>query len=286
MPLERTRRHPPQAYATDSVAATLAVARETHGGSRARPHAGGHANPAPAAGPAAHPRGHANPAPAAGPAAHPRGHANPAPTAGPAAHPGGHANPAPTAGPTAHPGGRANPTPTARAAARSGGRASPVPMARAGTHPGGRAHPVPTAPWGAQRGVTLIELLVVVALLAVLAALAFPNLERLTASITRETQREHILNQFAGLGATAMLHGRDYVVIGSDPDETEDAQAALVGRTRYELDVPDGWSVLVEEPILARANGVCLGGQLTLLHAELEAIHVELEAPFCRVDAS
>ncbi|MDE0420340.1 MAG: hypothetical protein OXK76_05540 [Gammaproteobacteria bacterium] len=126
----------------------------------------------------------------------------------------------------------------------------------------------------------------VVALLAVLAALAFPNLERLTASITRETQREHILNQFAGLGATAMLHGRDYVVIGSDPDETEDAQAALVGRTRYELDVPDGWSVLVEEPILARANGVCLGGQVTLLHAELEAIHVELEAPFCRVDAS
>ena len=58
------------------------------------------------------------------------------------------------------------------------------------------------------------------------------------------------------------------------------------GRTRYPLDVPDGWELVVEEPILVRASGVCLGGSLTLLHEELDPVHVELLPPFCRVDAS
>lgn len=134
-------------------------------------------------------------------------------------------------------------------------------------------------------GITLIELLVVLALLAVLAAVVLPNFERMTASAARDTEREHILNQFAGIGMAAMLNGRDYVVLGTDrPDD--DAEAVLVGRTRYPLDVPDGWEVVAEEPIRVRASGVCLGGSVTLLHEELEPIHVRLLAPFCRVDAS
>ena len=137
-----------------------------------------------------------------------------------------------------------------------------------------------------RQGITLIELLVVLALMAVLAAVVLPNFERMTASTARETQREHILNQFAGIGMAAMLDGRDYVVLGTDSLDDADAEAALVGRTRYPLDVPDGWDVVVEEPILVRANGVCLGGSLTLLHEELDPVHVELVAPFCRVDAS
>ncbi|MCY4119577.1 MAG: prepilin-type N-terminal cleavage/methylation domain-containing protein, partial [Acidobacteria bacterium] len=139
---------------------------------------------------------------------------------------------------------------------------------------------------GAQRGVTLVELLVVVTLLAVLAAVALPNLERLTASMTRDTQLEHIKNQIATLGATAMLDGRDYIVLGTDPEAATDLAAHLVGRTPYPLDVPDGWVVVIEEPILVRASGVCLGGRVTLTHEELEPVHVDLEAPFCRVDAS
>ena len=115
--------------------------------------------------------------------------------------------------------------------------------------------------------------------------MALPNLERLTASVTRDTQREHILNQFAELGATAMLDGLDYVVVGTDAPDDE-ATDAIVGRTRYPLDVPEGWEVLLDEPILARANGVCLGGVVTLLHEEAEPLYVELTAPFCRVDAS
>ena len=124
----------------------------------------------------------------------------------------------------------------------------------------------------------------VLALLAVLAALALPNLERLTASVTRDTEREHILNQFAELGAAAMLDGLDYVVVGTDAPDAA-ASEALVGRTRYPLDVPAGWEVVVDAPILARANGVCLGGSATLFHDDLQPHRVDLTAPFCRVDA-
>ena len=143
--------------------------------------------------------------------------------------------------------------------------------------------PATRAPRGREAGLTLIELLVVLALLVAIAALVLPNFERLTESVTRNTQREHILNQFAGIGVEAMLNGRDYVVVGTDPVEEAGADA-LLGRTRYPLDVPQGWEVLIEEPILVRASGVCLGGHVTLLYEKLDPIHVELNAPHCRVD--
>lgn len=154
--------------------------------------------------------------------------------------------------------------------------------------PGAPGHPQPSprslGP-PAQAGVTLTELLVVLALLAAIAAIALPNFERMTASVARDTEREHILNQFAELGPAAMLDGLDYVVLGSDTLDDDATADALVGRTRFPLDVPDGWEVVVDEPILARANGVCLGGRATLMHEELiEPFYVELTAPFCRVD--
>lgn len=160
----------------------------------------------------------------------------------------------------------------------------PILRHRAEAH--GHPHPSPRSPRpSAQAGVTLTELLVVLALLGAIAAIALPNFERMTASVARDTEREHILNQLAELGPAAMLDGLDYVVLGSDTLDDDALADALVGRTRYPLDVPDGWEVVVDEPILARANGVCLGGRATLMHEELiEPFYVELTAPFCRVD--
>ena len=135
-------------------------------------------------------------------------------------------------------------------------------------------------------GATLLELLVVLGLLLIIAALAVPNFERLTGSVTRNAERDRILDQFGGLPTQAMLQGRDFVVLGTEALDDDAAARAVVGRTVYDLDVPDGWQVRLDAPVLVRATGVCLGGTVTLLHDDIPPVQVELQAPYCRVEAS
>ena len=157
---------------------------------------------------------------------------------------------------------------------------------------------------GPQRGFTLLELLVVLALVGLVAAIAFPNLERMVASVTRATERDHILDQFAGLGRRALHRGRNYVIFGSGVSAgaasggltvagtgggglaDTPAAAALLrdGYELYPIDVPEGWEVRLDPPLLVRANGVCLGSVLTLRHEDTEEGEIELEAPWCRID--
>ena len=154
-------------------------------------------------------------------------------------------------------------------------------------------------------GFTLLELLVVLVLVGLVTTLAFPNLERLQGAVTRKTERDHILDQFAGLGREAMLRRRAYVVFGSGgpaeaefagtAEETADASAlpprngpagdgvGLRGHERYAIDLPDGWEIRLDEPLLVYANGLCLGAGLSLYHRGEEDVRVDLEPPYCRV---
>ena len=133
-------------------------------------------------------------------------------------------------------------------------------------------------------GFTLLELLVVLAVLGLATAMAMPNLQRLYAAATRASERDHVLDQIAGLGREAMLRGRAYVVFGnaSPPDPAEAARYA--DYETYLVDVPEGWRLGLDRPLVVLANGVCLGGALTLSHAQSAAVRVELAPPYCRVD--
>ena len=136
------------------------------------------------------------------------------------------------------------------------------------------------------RGFTLLELIVVLVLVGLVTVLAVPNLERLYEGFTRKAEQGRILNRIAGLGREAMLRERAFAVYGTG--EIGDAAGIarrVSGFEPYDLEVPAGWQVSVDRPLLVRANGVCLGATLTLVHRGVSTAQVVLRAPYCRVDA-
>ena len=133
-------------------------------------------------------------------------------------------------------------------------------------------------------GYTLLEIMVVLALLGLATAIAMPNLERLYVAATRASEQDRVLDQIAALGREAALRGRGYVVFGNVAPPAPVEAARYADYETYVVDVPEGWRLELDSPLVALANGVCLGGALTLSHEEVAAVRVELAPPYCRVD--
>ncbi len=133
-----------------------------------------------------------------------------------------------------------------------------------------------------RNGFSLLELLVVLALVSLVAALALPNLVGLYDSATRATERDSILDQFAGIGREAMLKGHGYAVYSTADPQPSDVPNA--GVHAYPLLVPEGWQVELDRPLRVRPNGVCLGATVTLSHPDSAPVEVALEPPYCRVE--
>ena len=127
--------------------------------------------------------------------------------------------------------------------------------------------------------------MVVLALLGLIVAIALPNLQTLYDSVTRNTQRDRILDQIAVLGREAALLERNWVVLGTTGEvaSLDGSEVRRLGDI-HALDVPEGWDVRVNEPLVIRANGVCLGAEVSLLHRGEVVERIDLEPPFCAVD--
>ena len=158
-----------------------------------------------------------------------------------------------------------------------------------------------SSPARSQSGFTLLELLVVLVLAGLLVAVAVPGVQSLHGSIVKRTERDYILDQFAVLGRQALLQGRTYLVLSTTVDAPHRSSAlraeaghrpearTILSRSmeRFELhaiDLPDGWEIELDAPLVVRANGVCLGAGLILRHRGVVDVRVDLDPPFCRVD--
>ncbi len=123
-----------------------------------------------------------------------------------------------------------------------------------------------------KNGFTLLEVLVVLLILALLARLAMPYLLNLSHRIQAAYQRETVLAQLNNLGYQAFKQGKGFTL----------TQYPLINTKEIALELPEGWKLTTQSPIVYLSNGVCLGGQATL-NFEEQKFAIAFTPPFCQI---
>lgn len=120
------------------------------------------------------------------------------------------------------------------------------------------------------RGYTLLEMVVVLALMGLAVAMAAPAGFRMVQSWRHASEVDQVLRQLAALPAAARKDGREFRI---RPEDT----AADAG-----IELPEGWMLEMDSPLLVRANGAC-GDAEGRLVTERGVVPFRVQAPFCRI---
>lgn len=125
------------------------------------------------------------------------------------------------------------------------------------------------------RGFTLIEMLVVLLLVGLLTAVVLPSMERMARSSQMKTERDAIVGRLGELGYEAFLSGKSITLSSS----------ASAVRAGYPIDIPEGWQLRVKRPIDFLFNGICGGGEVTLIAPDYVSEKFDLAPPSCEVSS-
>jgi prepilin-type N-terminal cleavage/methylation domain-containing protein len=125
----------------------------------------------------------------------------------------------------------------------------------------------------ADSGFSLIELVVALAVLGLILMVTLPRLSGLLDRFGFSDKEQRLRDSLAGIGATARRTGRT-VFLRSTNKSAGDADSA-------KIDLPGGWTLTVEPPIVFRYDGVCSGGTARATFPEGELTY-RLDPPFCR----
>lgn len=123
-------------------------------------------------------------------------------------------------------------------------------------------------------GYTLIELVIVLLILGLLSGLVVPKLVTLYHRFHLNLERETILIRISQLGYLAFQQARSFKLnrYPAEPDMTD----------LPPLELPAGWQLRTDKPILFQSNGVCSGGIVYLIYQEEETV-LQLDSPFCQI---
>jgi prepilin-type N-terminal cleavage/methylation domain-containing protein len=160
------------------------------------------------------------------------------------------------------------------------------------------------------RGFTLLEIVVVLVIVGMTSAIVFPRLTTMAASYEFASQRDTFEQMLNGLSYQAYRENNDKIVQGfySAAGRDERAQPrrevgtslapkmrtrSLLAESREHLPpvaatyatipMPEGWEVVVNEPIYYRGSGYCSGGPVDLFVGRLQYSYV-LRPPHCRAE--
>lgn len=120
------------------------------------------------------------------------------------------------------------------------------------------------------RGYSILELLLVIAIMGLATALVGPPMYRMIGSWQRADTAERILGELAALPSRAASEGRT-LTLGP----------GLVGADVLE-DLPESWSLRLDQRLTVRANGACSASSGTLSAGTVD-MRFDLVAPYCRI---
>ena len=150
------------------------------------------------------------------------------------------------------------------------------------------------------RGFTLAEVLVVIFLIGLLSSIIVPNLPLLLDRIDYKANREAILQSIRQLPYKAYKKNQNLILTGTHPsDESKNTDISLSnndliqnGGGRYpaiyeliNLEIPNGWRVNIDSPIIFRPTGFCSGGELAVFFGS-EKHEYLLQPPRCDLEES
>lgn len=117
-----------------------------------------------------------------------------------------------------------------------------------------------------RNGFTLVEVLVVLILLGLTSALVLPKFPAIYERFKSRAEQDAF---FQGLGVlTLKAYTQQQTIILS-----QDSAPQL-------LELPPGWQLHIDKPIVYKANGVCLGGSLSYI-AKGITTQIKLAPPYC-----
>src|ERR1051325_297788 len=128
----------------------------------------------------------------------------------------------------------------------------------------------------ADAGFTLIEVVIALAIVALSLSLVLPRLSGLLDRLTASARRQEFEDALSELGSTARRNGRTIVLQSSDAEKK--------AKNGAPIDLPAGWSLAVDRPIIFRYDGMCTGGTVVLSFPGGEQ-RCQLSPPYCRLDA-